>query len=175
MTDQTEQAAPTEEPVVTALHRDPAFSEALHDLYEPLRRFAAVVASWETEPDDLVQEAYARVLRTDTGSIRDLGPYLRRVIANLAVDERRRARRAEVARQRVAGDGQSSDSYPSELADLLRLEPQVRGLLYLVEVEGEPVRAAAAAVGMPAASARMALTRARRKMRASIEAELDDE
>ena len=30
--------------------------------YEPLRRFAAVIGRWDVEPDDLVQEAYAKVL-----------------------------------------------------------------------------------------------------------------
>lgn len=144
---------------------------ALQELYEPMRRFAAVVGRWDVEPDDLVQEAYVRILRTAPGTVRELGPYLRRVIANLATDERRRTRRAEAARLRVAGDGNASDSYPSELADLLHLDPQVRGLLYLVEVEGESVGTAAQAVGMGPASARMALTRARRRLRAALEAE----
>lgn len=149
----------------------------LTQLYEPLRRFAAVVGRWEIEPDDLVQEAYARFLRSEPGAVRDLGPYLRRVIANAAIDERRRSRRAEAARLRLVGDGHghATDSYPSELADLLRLDPQVRGLLYLVEVEGEPVGTAAQAVGMGPASARMALTRARRRLRAALEAERDDD
>ena len=60
----------------------------LRDLYEPLRRFAAVIGRWDVDPDDLVQDAYAKVLRKDPAQIRDLGPYMRRTIANLATDAR---------------------------------------------------------------------------------------
>ncbi len=41
---------------------DPGQLEALRAQYEPLRRFAAVIGQWDVEPDDLVQEAYAKVL-----------------------------------------------------------------------------------------------------------------
>lgn len=75
------------------------------------------------------------------------------------------------------GDGQgiANDPYPSELADLMRLEPRVRGLLYLVEIDGEQIATAAEAVGMTPAAARMALTRARRRLRAEVSAESTDE
>jgi DNA-directed RNA polymerase specialized sigma24 family protein len=69
----------------------PAGLQNLRSLYEPLRRFAAVIGRWDVEPDDLVQEAYTRVLRHAEHDIDDLGPYLRRAIVNLATDERRRA------------------------------------------------------------------------------------
>ena len=36
--------------------------DALRAHYEPLRRFAAVIGRWDVEPDDLVQEAFAKVL-----------------------------------------------------------------------------------------------------------------
>ena len=96
----------------------------LRTLYGPLRRFAAVIGRWDVEPDDLVQEAYARVLRRREIEIEDLGPYLRRTIVNLATDERRRARKgAEVVQQlRPAPRG---DDYPSELTELLRLPERV--------------------------------------------------
>ena len=64
----------------------------LRELYGSLRRFAAVIGKWDVDPDDLVQEAYARVLRRSEDDIDDLGPYLRRTIVNLATDERRKAR-----------------------------------------------------------------------------------
>ena len=172
LTEQTEQP---EQPAGTDRCADSATIRVLHELYEPLRRFAAVVGRWDVEPDDLVQEAYARFLRLEPGAVRDLGPYLRRVIANAAIDERRRVRRAEAARLRLVGDGNATDSYPSELADLLQLDPRARGLLYLVEIEGEPIGEAARAVGMGAAAARMALTRARRQLRAVLESEREDD
>jgi len=145
--------------------------QELHRLYEPLRRFAGVVGRYDVEPDDLVQEAYAKVLVRPPDTIRDLGAYLRRTIANLATNERRRTRRKLELVNKMNGDVTSVDSYPSELADLMRLDANVRGLLYLVEVEGEQIATAADAVGMTATAARMALTRARRKLRAEMSTE----
>ena len=72
-------------------HWGPDALEALRAEYEPLRRFAAVIGRWDVDPDDLVQEAYAKVLASSPAQIRELGPYLRRTIVNLATDERRRS------------------------------------------------------------------------------------
>ena len=130
-----------------------------------------MVGRYDVEPDDLVQEAYAKVLVRPPDTIRDLGAYLRRTIANLATNERRRTRRKLELVNKMNGDVTSVDSYPSELADLMRLDANVRGLLYLVEVEGEQIATAADAVGMTATAARMALTRARRKLRAEMSTE----
>lgn len=149
--------------------------EQLRTLYAPLRRYAAVVAPWGMDPDDLVQEAFTRVLVAAPADVRDLGAYLRRTIVNLAANERRRAGRALAAVTRARPDVAERDAYPSELADLLRLEPRVRGLLYLVEIDGEPIGVAAEVVGMSPAAARMALTRARRRLRDELDEESIDE
>src|SRR6476660_10485884 len=106
---------------------------ALRAQYEPLRRFAAVIGRWDVEPDDLVQEAYAKVLVKCPSDIRDLGAYLRRMIVNLATDERRRVGRAATFAPKLATAGASTDSYPSDLSDLLGLPARVRALLYMVE------------------------------------------
>jgi RNA polymerase sigma factor (sigma-70 family) len=145
--------------------------DELRALYGPVRRYAAVVGRYDVDPDDLVQEAFTRVLRVPREQIRDLPAYLRRTVLNLALNERRRQRRASNAIGRLRDDGERPDSYPSELTDLMRLEPRVRGLLYLVEIEGEQVHAAAELVGMSAAAARMALSRARRRLRAELDEE----
>ena len=149
--------------------------DELRSLYEPLRRYAAVVARFDVDPDDLLQEAFTRVLIVREGSVRDLRAYLRQTIVNLAMNERRRTRRATAAIHRIGANGSDSDEYPSELADLMRLEPRVRGLLYLVEVEGEPIADAANAVGMSASAARMALSRARRRLRQEVSEEMHGE
>lgn len=149
--------------------------DALRELYSPLRRFAAVIGRWDVDPDDLVQDAYARVLRADPSRIDDLGRYLRRTIANLATDQRRAdARAAAVHRVTVVAET-TDDAYPSDLADLMQVEPRVRALLFLVDVEGSPISDAADAVGMSSASARMALMRARRRLRAELNAEYSSE
>jgi RNA polymerase sigma-70 factor (ECF subfamily) len=140
----------------------------LRDLYHPLRRFAAVIGRWDVDPDDLVQDAYARVLVRDPESIEDLGPYLRRTIVHLATDERRRFGRATTAFHRLRSVEPTDDSYPSDLDDLMRLQPRVRALLYLVEIEGAPITEAAELLGMSPGNARVTLGRARRRLRAEI-------
>ena len=154
---------------------DPAQLEALRAEYEPLRRFAAVIGRYDVEPDDLVQEAYAKILRKHPSDIRELGPYLRRTIVNLATDERRRVGRAATFAPKLATDGASTDSYPSDLSDLLCLPARVRALLYMVEVEGQQIAPAAQAVGMSSGNARVALLRARRRLRAELSEELSGE
>ena len=153
----------------------PAGFQELRALYEPSRRFAAVVGGWDVEPDDLVQDAYAKVLRRSQSEIRELGPYLRRTIVNLVADGRRRDRRAARARERLAGAVSASDAYPSDLDDLMRLPARLRGLMYLVEIEGRPIAAAAEIVGMSAPNARVALMRARRRLRSELDSEASNE
>jgi RNA polymerase sigma factor (sigma-70 family) len=152
----------------------PGGLQELRELYESLRRFAAVIGRLDLDPDDLVQEAYAKVLRRREADIDDLGPYLRRTLANLATDERRRARRGSDVVRRLRPDV-AVDEYPSELTDLLRLPERVRGLLYLVDVEGMRSNDAAEVVGMSAPAARVALMRARRRLRAELSVESSGE
>src|SRR5690349_12352145 len=149
--------------------------DELRALYAPLRRYAAVVGRYDVDPDDLVQEAFAKFLLVPNEHVRDPRAYLRRTIVNLATNERRRNRRAVAAIARTYDAGTTEDRYPSELADLLRLDGRIRGLLYLVEVEGEPIAVAAEAVGMTATAARMALSRARRRLRDELSEERSGE
>ena len=147
----------------------------LRELYEPLRRFAAVIGRWDVDPDDLVQNAYTKVFVKDPAQIRDLGPYLRRTIVNLATDERRRSNRANGALHRMGATAGTPDSYPSDLEELMRVKPLVRALLYLVEVEGHLVAEAAELVGMSNSNARVALMRARRRLRSELALEANGE
>jgi RNA polymerase sigma-70 factor (ECF subfamily) len=149
--------------------------QRLRELYEPLRRFAGVIGRWDVEPDDLVQEAFAKVMMRREADIDDLGAYLRRTIANLATDERRKAQRSSKAVAKLRPESGSKDTYPSELADLLRLDPRVRALLYLVEVDGHQIADAAALVDMSPTAARVALMRARRRLRLELTVELRGE
>jgi DNA-directed RNA polymerase specialized sigma24 family protein len=151
---------------------EPGLEAELHALYAPTRRFAAIVARADADPDDIVQEAFTRVLLVDRTRIDDLGRYVRRIVVNLVHNERRRTRRGATAVARLGSDVDALDRYPSELADLLRLEPRVRALLYLVDVEREPIADAAAVLGLSAPAARMALTRARRRLKSELQGEL---
>jgi DNA-directed RNA polymerase specialized sigma24 family protein len=154
---------------------DPDGIQQLRDLYEPLRRFAAVIGRWDVDPDDLVQGAFAKVLACSPGDIRELGPYLRRIVVNLATDERRRSTRSSGVLRRIETPLTTTDSYPSDLEDLMHVQPKVRALLFLVEIEGQPVADAADVVGMSNSSARVALMRARRRLRAEMTLEANGE
>jgi DNA-directed RNA polymerase specialized sigma24 family protein len=154
---------------------DPEGVQRLRELYDPLRRFAAVIGSWDVDPDDLVQNAFAKVLTKKSTDIRELGPYLRRMIVNLATDERRRSTRTTVALRRIGPAPTTTDTYPSDLEDLMRVQPRVRALLYLVEIEGQPIADAAETVGMSNSSARVALMRARRRLRGELTMEANGE
>jgi DNA-directed RNA polymerase specialized sigma24 family protein len=141
-------------------------------LYPALRRFAAVVAPPETDPDDLVQEAVGRALRRGPLTALDNpGGYLRRAIVNLAANERRRLGRWRRARHRVTpGEGAlgESASYPSDVADLLRLPPATRAALWLVDVEGRSFDEVAELLGSTADALRARASRARRALRQTI-------
>jgi DNA-directed RNA polymerase specialized sigma24 family protein len=115
------------------------------------------------------------VLARTPDDIRELGPYLRQMVVNLATDERRRASRTNVALRRIGPPLAAVDDYPSDLEDLLRVQPRVRALLYLVEIERQPVADAAKVVGMSHSSARVALMRARRRLRAELTMEAQGE
>src|SRR5205085_7904330 len=99
-------------------------------LYPSLRRFAAVTGSVDVEPDDLVQEAVARTLRSHRlVDLDDAGAYLRRAIVNLAANRRRSAGRLRAAMNRLDRvDEAQLVEYGTDLAELLELEPDARPL-----------------------------------------------
>jgi RNA polymerase sigma-70 factor (ECF subfamily) len=151
---------------------DPELRHRVAELYLPLRRFAAVVGPIDCEPDDLVQEAFVRALRIRPLTEYDnLGAYLRRVILSLAINQRRRATigRRVVDRWRAGRTEAVEPTYPSDLADLLRLPPDARAVLWLVDVEGLPFREVAAIVDCSEATARARAMRARRVLRLALE------
>ena len=113
-------------------------SRIFAESYPALRRFAAVVGPAECDPDDLLQEAVARVLRRHRLDELDHPmAYLRRTILNLASNERRRfATRRNALRRMAADRSDRNDDYPSDLGELERLSAAERAVLYLSEVEG---------------------------------------
>ena len=145
-------------------------------LYGPLRRFAAVVAPVEVDPDDLLQEAVARVLRQ--ARLTDLdepGAYLRRAMVNLASNQRREFARLRKALARFgAGSNPVQDVYPSDLADLLRLPPKERAVLFLSEVEGYRYAEIGQMLSCSEAAARKRALRARRRLHAALIGEVAD-
>ena len=141
-------------------------------IYPRLRRFAAVAGSPRSEPDDLVQEALLRTLRTR--SLIDLDhpeAYLRRAILNIADNDRRTAARHDHSLTRFNGGNApgATDSYPSDLADLTKLPAMSRAVLYMSVVEGATHAEIASALGITEPHSRMVATRARRALTESKE------
>ena len=146
--------------------------EIIQGLYAPLRRYAAVVGSVDIDPDDLVQEAFLRVLRR--GPLVELsepGAYLRRTIVNLASNERRRLGRLRAALPRMAVEDVMEGASPSDIGALMRLDPRARAVLFLSAVEGYSFREVGDMVGTSEAAARKIASRARRKLRTAMASE----
>lgn len=149
--------------------------DQIRDLYSSLRRFAAVVAPSDVEPDDLVQESLFRVLRQR--AISDLDhptAYLRRAILNLVSNHRRSAGRLRSALSRVNPESGSRDEYPSDIEMLMRLAPQARAVVFLREIEGRSYAEIAAVVGCRESTARASAARARRTLRTLYSEEVRD-
>ncbi len=138
--------------------------------YPMLRRLAAVVGPPGGDPDDLVQEATTRALRRGPLSELDLPvAYLRRTIINLAANERRGLGRRRRAVSRLGGEAGRLAEYPSDIADLLRLAPGERAVLWLADVEGLPFQQVADLLGCSPEAARARASRARHELRRIIE------
>ena len=136
-------------------------------LYGPLRRFAAAVGPADVEPDDLVQEALFLALRR-----RSLSAYENaegQTILNLSRNHRRSlARRGKSLPRLVASVAAPPPSYPSDLAELLRLPAEVRAVLYLADVEGYSFPEIAATLRCSPAVARARASRGRRRLRSEL-------
>lgn len=151
-------------------------SRLFAELYDSLRRFAAVVGPIEVDPDDLLQDAMARVLRRQRLTELDQpGAYLRRTIVNLAANQRRHFARVRRALARLgAGSGLARDVYPSDLTELLRLPPRERAVLYLSEVEAYRYAEIGQMMGCTEVAARKRALRARQRLHAALVGEVAD-
>ena len=141
----------------------------IRQLYPPLQRFAAVVAPADVDPEDLVQDAFLRVIRR--GSLSNLEhpkAYLRKTVCNLASNSRRKFSRQRRAMIKLGGVEIKMPHYPSDLEDLLRLSPMARAVLYLREVEGRTFAEIGALLGKTEAGVRSIASRARRQLRAEL-------
>lgn len=139
------------------------------EMYPALRRFAAVVADLDMDPDDLVQDALASTLRRYSFDELDQPlAYLKRAIVHSAANKRRRAGRLRALLPRLGGDASQADVYPSDLALLDELAPLDRAVIFLADVEGESHERIAAELGLTPAAVRKRASRARKQLRAVL-------
>jgi DNA-directed RNA polymerase specialized sigma24 family protein len=68
----------------------------------------------------------------------------------------------------AAGNQPPADAYPSDLADLLRLSPEERAVLYLSEVEGYRFADIGRMLGCSEAAARKRAMRGRRRLYSAL-------
>jgi RNA polymerase sigma-70 factor (ECF subfamily) len=147
----------------------------IRDLYPKLRRFAAVVAPSEVDPDDLVQEALVKTIRRRSlGSLEHPAAYLWKAMNHLATDHRRRLERQRRALGRIGKPEVHLPAYPSDLDELERLTPRARAVLYLHEVDGYSYREIAGMLEAKEASLRHMASRARRSLRKALSEEESD-
>ena len=64
-------------------------------------------------------------------------------------------------------------TYPSDVAELYRLGPKQRGVLFLHDVEGFSFGEVSVMLGMTSSAARMTASRGRRRLRSLLEEEAD--
>ena len=139
------------------------------DAYPALRRFAFAVADLDCDPDDLLHEALVRVLdHKPIGEIDDLTAYVRRAITNVASNRRRSLGRRRRAIDRLgagSGDETSTPAVPSDLAELMTLDPPNRAALYLFVVEGYSHRQVADVLDITVVAARSRVSKALKLLR----------
>ncbi len=135
-------------------------------LYPKLRRFAAVVSDSDQEPDDLVQEALAKVLkRTTLTDLSHPAAYLKRTVLNLAANDRRKKGRYRQLLPRLGDYEATSDHYPSDLGLLDELSPTDRAVIYLADIDGYSLAEIATELGVSPGSVRKRASRARATLR----------
>ena len=163
-----------EAPAVGVSERPATLDEqAFHACYRrtagPLRAYVVRVMGSVAQADDIVQEAYLRLLRVerppeDPSEQRAL---LIRIASNLMVDHWRRARR-EGSEGITAPEGIADSPDLALRLDMARvfaaLRPEQRQLVWLAYVEGASHKEIGAAMGVRERSVRVLLHRAKRKL-----------
>jgi len=153
------------------LEDSPMDSDAFAGFYErsarPLWAYLARVSGDTALADDLMQESFVRFLcasQPEEGEVAGRR-YLFRIATNLLRDHWRRPRHASIEEIPEEFFASSANSAPDSLAPALaRMKPRERQLLWLAHAEGYTHREIAQITGLAAASIRILLFRARRKI-----------
>ena len=124
------------------------------------------------DADDIVQEAFLRLLRSPPADEEAWRPYLFRVAGNLVVDrwrskahQRERDGHMRIEGSGVAGSLQASGDDQDVERTFALLNPRERALLWLAYVEGESHEEIATALGLGRRSIKVLLFRAKRRLR----------
>jgi RNA polymerase sigma-70 factor, ECF subfamily len=157
-----------------AFHMDePTFRVFYEKTSRPLWSYLLRLCGESALAEDLVQESYYRFLRADLKSDDESYQkhYLFRIGTNLVRDLWRQAPRREIMEPHT-DETTRSDDHTAERVEqgsdlrraLAQLKPREREILWLAYAEGFSHKEIAEVVGLRAASIRLLLFRARRKM-----------
>lgn len=147
---------------------EPAFRKLYLETSRPLLRYLAVITRNPDLAQDLLQEAYCRVLtaRLPIMDERQTRAYLFRVASNLARDHWRQPGETSLPnnfdQMRSEGTHWERNLHLRQAFD--RLKPREKQLLWLAYVEGSNHQEIADCTGLRARSIRMLLFRARRRL-----------
>ena len=173
-------------PVAKPLDNAQTIAQLVAEYSTALYRVAFSVTRNAAEAEDAVQETFLRVLRHESrlGEIRDYRVWLVRIVWNIVLDRKRRAKTrpegedlADHARVLTSGDRGADDTAISsqEHARILglidRLPAREREALLLSAVEELTTAEIAAALGTTESSIRSRIFRARRELAQMLEKE----
>jgi RNA polymerase sigma-70 factor (ECF subfamily) len=140
----------------------------------PLWSYVYRVTGHAADADDIVQDAFCRLLRADVRDRdEDRRRYVYRIASNLVIDRWRRSGREpamedERALQAIAAAAPADE--PEVARTFAALAPRDRALLWLAYVEEESHAEIAASLGVGTRSVKVLLFRARRRLRSLLSA-----
>lgn len=143
----------------------------------PLASYLRRLTSDEEAANDLLQESYLRLLRNEIPVMSDgeLDAYLYKTASRLARDRWRHAAVDRRWRERLPEGHEEPAERPGSTLDLKRilgrLRPRDRALVWLAYVEGRTHAEIAEILSLRAASVRVLLFRARKKLAGILAAE----
>ena len=146
-----------------------AFSSLHRDQSRALWAYIYRVTGNAADADDIVQEVFLRLLRTqlETSDAKVWRRYLYRIASNLIVDRWRRAKR-EIGEEAVVERSSHGQRFEED-ADVAKIFSELserdRVLLWLAYVEGESHEEMASSLGVGRRSVKVLLFRARRRLR----------
>ena len=123
------------------------------------------------DADDIVQDAFCRLLRADVDNLEegDLRRYVFRIASNLMADRWRRSERERSWLARLRGEPPAAPTGTGDEEGLARelaeLTPRDRALLWLAYVEEHNHQEIASALGLARGSVKVLLSRARARLR----------
>lgn len=153
------------------------FGELYRSLSRPLWAYVYRVTGQASDADDIVQDAFCRLLGAEVGGLdaEELRRYVFRIASNLVTDRWRRARREQSWLARLWREPVTDVSGPADADDTAKafrqLKPRDRAILWLAYVEEEPHQRIAEILGLSRGSVKVLLSRARTRLKGVLTAE----